>query len=327
MQANTGGFRACSNDDGWTVRTMAEKLGEAQYSFGEPKIRTVGGRELIIFEPNIGHFQVYINVKPKKIEVSYLQPEEGVKAFLSGLFSSKYIVLINREAQAAEKAIQELWPVVTNLLETGSAENGNFLCTNREFEVFRSFKDDCHGLTITQPNKGLYCHVLRKPNGGQWGVRDPIQEREFEVHRVLGSAPPRYELYWNGVPIIHLRREFSPGGLLLVGDTTEGGFTITSDSAYKQFKMKHEGTIFAVIDGTQALLSGEGEPAPGATDTNGFVPGPKLMSIHDMTGLDCAFLPAVSSVILDMLLIEREKKRRTIVGQSIRNVSRINIKQ
>ncbi|MCR4735565.1 MAG: hypothetical protein K5829_11230 [Treponema sp.] len=252
------GYKKLENTKGFTTDQLFEELKKITFSFGTPEMGQMLKKPAVTWK--VGRFTVYAQADEKNIKLGGVLSQDVGKNLLKeiglGLLTGN--MAGGKDNAESDRAVEELYGVVTKLLNGESAEN---VKSNVSTGYSKEFYMQQKVFSITA-NYNIYLQdetPVYNINSDITHLNYSIKKDDIEIFKLkkkLIALLPEYTLFQDGKEIGHFKKKFKLSKPEVVGQINGQDVSLKGDLFGNNFAIEFGGTVVASVD-TQRLTWGD----------------------------------------------------------------------
>lgn len=263
MNDATSGYKKLKNEKNFTNASLCEMLKGAGLSFGEPALGEIKALLGKTFEAIVFHYDatydVYVKVTEANIEIGKtLVPGVGIKGALAMAGSmALYDGVENKSAMTSDRAVDELYDVITQLIATGSAQSKVVSAANGGGETISYYMKE---RLLSIPVKYDIYDADEKP---VYNVKGALTGLSYDVFRANGeqiftikkkiAIMPEYVLMQGKEKIGELKKKIKLSRPEIAGEINGKQVSIKGSMMAFSFSIELDGRIVGAVDKKQMI--------------------------------------------------------------------------
>ncbi len=263
MNDATSGYKKLKNEKNFTNASLCEMLKDTGLSFGEPALGEIKALLGKSFEAIVFHFDakydVYVKVSEANIEIGKtLAAGQGVKAVLAMAGNmALYDGVEDKSTMTSDRAVDELYDVITQLISKGSAQSRVVSQANGGEKTVSYYMKQ---RLLSIPVKYDICDGDEKP---VYNVRGALTGLSYDVFRANGeqvftikkkiAIMPEYVLMQGKEKIGELKKKIKLSRPEIAGEINGKEVSIKGSMLAYSFSIELDGRVVGAVDKKQMI--------------------------------------------------------------------------
>lgn len=242
------GYKKLKNKKGYTTEDLLSLMKSVTFSFGTPKIGVIAKKEAIVFE-GIGDFTAYIYVNPDAIEIGRgLVGKGSGKRLLMDLAASFLSNASAKDTAVADRAVEELFDVLTQLLKTGVMENKSGTVSVATLYMNQKILSITDQFDIFDEDQKPVYHVAGNLISHHYKIEDVSGNLVMEIKKKMFAVMPEYIILKDEEEIGSLKKKFTMTRPVITGELNHKQLEMSGNLSGYHFGIKLDEVTIGAVD-------------------------------------------------------------------------------